>query len=349
MAPVISDDFHTIADLGWWSNAYLLTLSSFQLFYGKLYSLFSIKIVYLVAIGLFEIGSLICTTAPTSTALVIGRAVAGLGAAGIFVSSYPSRILLPKFCKARQGALIVRLIFASQSGGILITTKMIPLAKRAAYLGVMSGVFGIAAIIGPFIGGAIIGSTTWRWCFGINLPLGFLTVVICAFLVQTPGEIEMVSTPLPQKLRKLDVPGTVLLVAGLVCFLMALQWGGSTYPWSDGRIIALFVVAGVFGIAFTVFQLRSEFATTIPRTLARNRDVWFVASYAMCITGGVYTAILYMPVWFQGVRDYSALSSGTMLTPLIGGYVLCSVLAGGITMAIGYYNPAMIVGTILSM
>lgn len=78
-------------DLGWWSNAYLLTLSSFQLFYGKLYSLFSIKAVYLVAIALFEIGSLICTTAPTSTALVIGRAVAGLGAAGIFVSqSYVS-------------------------------------------------------------------------------------------------------------------------------------------------------------------------------------------------------------------------------------------------------------------
>lgn len=213
----------------------------------------------------------------------------------------------------------------------------------------MSGVFGIAAIIGPFIGGAIIGSTTWRWCFGINLPLGVLTVVICGILVKTPTEPEMVSTSMSQKLRKLDVPGTVLLVAGLICFLMALQWGGSTYPWNNARIIALFVVAGVLGIFFTIFQLRSEFAATIPRSLARNRDVWFAASYAMCITGGVYTAILYMPVWFQGVRDYSALSSGTMLTPLIGGYVLCSVLAGGITMAIGYYNPAMIVGTMLSM
>lgn len=85
-APVISDDFHTTTDLGWWSNAYLLSLSSFQLSYGKLYSVFSINIVYLVAVAIFEVGSLVCTIAPTATALAIGRAVAGLGAAGIFVS-----------------------------------------------------------------------------------------------------------------------------------------------------------------------------------------------------------------------------------------------------------------------
>lgn len=213
----------------------------------------------------------------------------------------------------------------------------------------MSGVFGIAAIIGPFLGGAIIGSTTWRWCFGINLPLGAVHVVICAFFVQMPAEPELASTTLAEKLRKLDIAGTALLVGGLICFLMALQWVGSMYPWNNGRIIALFVVAGVLGIAFTILQLGSKSATTIPRTLARNRDVWLAASYAMCITGGVYTAILYMPVWFEGVRDYSALSAGTMLTPLIGGYVVCSVLAGGMTMAIGYYNPAMIFGTMLAV
>lgn len=237
----------------------------------------------------------------------------------------------------------------SQSGGILITTKIIPLARRAAYLGIMSGAFGIAAIIGPFVGGAIIGSTTWRWCFGINLPLGVVTVIICAVLVRTPTEAQVASDTLVSKLRQLDIPGTTLLVASLICLLMALQWGGSTYPWNNGRIIALFVIAGILGIAFAVIQLRSKSATTIPRSMTRNRDVWLAASYAMCITGGVYTSILYMPVWFQCVRNYSALSSGTMLTPLIGGYVLCSIIAGGLTMAVGYYNPGMIFGSILAM
>jgi MFS family permease len=85
--PVISKEFNTSEDIGWWSNAYFLTLSSFQLFYGKLYSLYPIKLVYLVAIVLFEIGSLVCTVAPNSVALIVGRALAGLGAAGIFSGS----------------------------------------------------------------------------------------------------------------------------------------------------------------------------------------------------------------------------------------------------------------------
>lgn len=85
--PVISAEFNTSEDLGWWANAYLLTLSSLQLFYGKLYSAFPVKRVYLVAIVIFEVGSLVCTTAPNSVALIVGRALAGLGAAGIFSGS----------------------------------------------------------------------------------------------------------------------------------------------------------------------------------------------------------------------------------------------------------------------
>ncbi|KAI1077143.1 MFS general substrate transporter [Whalleya microplaca] len=256
--PVISNEFNALADIA---------------------CRFPVKLVYLSAIALFEVGSLICTTAPNSVALIVGRAIAGLGAAGIF------------------------------SGGILITTKLIRLSQRAAYLGVMSGAFGLAAIIGPFLGGALTDRATWRWCFGINLPLGAVTVIL------------------------------------------SLQWGGSSYPWSNSRIIALFVVFGVLAIAFVATQATSVTgkSRTVPMSILRNRDIWLAASYAMCITGGVYVAILYLPVWLQAVRGYSALSSGTMLTPLIAGYVVCSVIAGGVTSTIGYYNPGLIIGTALSI
>ncbi|KAI0198294.1 major facilitator superfamily domain-containing protein [Astrocystis sublimbata] len=319
---VISDEFGALSDISWWSNAYLLTLSSFQLFYGKLYSLFPIKIVYLCAIGLFEIGSLICTTAPNSIALIIGRAIAGLGAAGIF------------------------------SGGTLITTKLIPLSKRAGYLGVMSGAFGLAAIIGPFLGGALTDRATWRWCFGINLPIGAVTIVLCALLVKLPPrQISNRSSGKFGILVDLDIPGTVSLVAALISLLIALQWGGSTYPWNNGRIIALLVVFGVLVIAFVATQTTSVFgkAKTLPRAVAKNRDIWLAASYAVCITGGVYVALLYLPIWFQALRGESALSAGILLIPLIAGYVVASVIAGGITSAIGYYNPGMIAGTILAI
>ncbi|KAI1384888.1 major facilitator superfamily domain-containing protein [Hypoxylon trugodes] len=319
--PVISDEFNALADIGWWTNAYLLTLSSFQLFYGKLYSHFSIKLVYLAAIALFEVGSLICATAPGSVALIIGRAIAGLGAAGIF------------------------------SGGILITTKLIPLDRRAAYLGIMSGVFGLAAIIGPFLGGALTDRATWRWCFGINLPLGAVTVVLCALFVRMPKEQGVQATSFVKKCQHLDIPGTACMVGALICLLLALQWGGSTYPWKNGRIVALFVTLGVLAMVFVAIQTTSITGTerTIPSSLARNRDIWLAASYAMCITGGVYVAVVYLPVWFQTVRGFSALSSGALLSPLIAGYVVCSIVAGAVTSMVGYYNPGMIAGTALAI
>ncbi|KKA24690.1 Bcmfs1, multidrug efflux transporter [Rasamsonia emersonii CBS 393.64] len=270
--PTISDEFKALDDVGWWTAIYLFTLSTFQLFYGKLYMLFSIKIVYLCAIAIFELGSLICATAPNAVALTCGRAIAGLGAAGIF------------------------------SGGIMVTTKVIPLDHRAAYLGIMSGVFGVAAIVGPFIGGALTEKSTWRWCFGINLPMGFVTIVICSFLVRTPTNPLVRTMGLREKLRQFDLVGMVLLIAALVCLLLGLQWGGSTYPWSNGRVIALLVVAGVLMIGFILVQVLGKSSKTIPPTLARSRSIWLAISYAMCMTGGVYVAILYVPIWFQAIQ-----------------------------------------------
>jgi MFS family permease len=321
VTPTISNHFHVLSDVGWWSASYLFTLSVFQLFYGKLYALYSIKLVYLAAISIFELGSLICAVSSNSAALISGRAVAGLGAAGIF------------------------------SGSIMVTTMVIPLERRATYLGVMSAVFGVAAIVGPFIGGAIAERTTWRWCFWLNLPLGFMTAILCAFLVRTPPNHHAQPLSSTEKLRQFDFVGTITLIGSLVCLLLALEWGGSTYPWKNPRIIALFVVAAVLAAAFVFVQalpISRVSARTIPSSITASRSVWAAASYAMCITGGVYVAILYIPLWFQVIQRRSVLGSSVMITPLIVGYVVCSVVAGILTSTIGYYNPCMIVGTTLT-
>lgn len=294
-------------------------LSSFQLFYGKLYTLFSIKFIYIGTIALFEIGSLVCTTAPNSTALIFGRAIAGLGASGIF------------------------------SGGVLITTKIIPLSSRPAYLGIMSAVFGVAAIAGPFIGGALTDRSSWRWCFGINLPIGACTILICIVLVETPSHARTSSLSYKEKINQFDIPGTVFMVSGLVCLLLGLQWGGGMYPWNSGRVIALLVLSGVLLITFAALQSSSRLskAKTIPTSISKDRNIWLAASYAIGLTGGIYVVMLYLPFWFQAIRGKTALSSGVLLTPTIGAYVVGSVMAGAMTTATGYYNPAMILGAIL--
>jgi hypothetical protein len=139
--PKITDQFHSLGDVGWYGSSYLLTTAALQLLFGKFYSYFSVKWTYLVAIGIFELGSLICGVANSSLTLIIGRAVAGLGSAGIF------------------------------SGALIILAYSVPLEQRPMYSGFIGSMYGIASVSGPLLGGVFTDKATWRWCFYINLPI----------------------------------------------------------------------------------------------------------------------------------------------------------------------------------
>ncbi|KAH8815363.1 DHA14-like major facilitator [Xylogone sp. PMI_703] len=315
--PKITDQFHSLDDVGWYGSAYLLTTASFQLLFGKFYSFFSIKWVYLIAIGVFELGSLVCGVAPNSTALIVGRAIAGLGSAGIF------------------------------SGALIIVAYSVPLAKRPIYTGFIGSCYGVASVAGPLLGGVFTDKATWRWCFFINLPIGAITVLIIAIFFKSPQRKKEANLTWNDRIKQFDLIGTAFFMPAIISLLLALQWGGSKYTWSNWRIILLFCFFGVLILAFVAVQIwRGDYAT-VPPNIVKLRTVWSSIWFAFTIGSFFLLMMYFLPIWFQSVKGASAVKSGIMNLPLLLVMVLISILAGGLVSAFGYYTPLMIASSII--
>lgn len=315
--PKITNQFNSLDDVGWYGSAYLLCTCAFQLLFGKFYTFYSLKTVYLIALAIFELGSLVCGVAPNSTALIIGRAIAGLGSAGIF------------------------------SGAILIVAHTVPLSQRPIYTGFIGGMYGIASVAGPLLGGVFTDHVTWRWCFLINLPFGAITVLFIFFFFKAPGKQNLTAVPWREQLKKLDLEGTACFLPAIICILLALQWGGSTYKWGNWRIILLFVMFAVLMSAFIYIQHRKQEAATVPPRVLKQRTVASSAWFSACVGAAFFVMVYYLPLWFQAIKHVSATKSGIMNLPLVLGVVVLSIVAGGAVTSLGYYTPFCLASSVL--
>ncbi|GFG21253.1 putative HC-toxin efflux carrier TOXA [Aspergillus udagawae] len=312
--PEITNEFNSLPDVGWYGSAYLLTCCAFQLLFGKIYTFYPVKAVILSSILLFELGSVVCGAAPSSTAFIVGRALAGIGAAGIF------------------------------AGSVVCVVYAVPLEKRPRIQGLFGAVFGVSSIIGPLVGGAFTSRVTWRWCFYINLPFGGLAMVAIAFCLKVPDR-NTTKVPWTEKLKQLDVPGMCCLIPGVVCLVLGLQWGGQKYAWNNARIIALLTLMGVLLLAFVVVQVLLTRTATIPPRIFRRRSIFAGAWATLCVGASQYIFIYFLPIWFQSIKGVSAVDSGLRLLPLMLSMVLASIFGGITTQKIGYYTPFAIIGS----
>lgn len=250
--------------------------------------------------------------------LIVGRAIAGIGVAGIF------------------------------SGALVIVSFTVPLAKRPLVFGLFGMVWGIASIAGPLLGGAFTDGITWRWCFYINLPIGGLSIAVILFILRLPSKNEFSGTPLLERIKQLDLIGASLLVPAIICLLLALQWGGNKYAWNNSRIIGLFIGFGLLAILFAASQIYLGDKATLPPNILKRRTVVSACVFALFFGGSFFLLVYYVPIYFQSVKGSSAMKSGIQLLPMMLSTVVSSVVVGGLITAAGYYTPFLIGSTAIA-
>jgi EmrB/QacA subfamily drug resistance transporter len=286
-------DFYT-----WVVTAYLVTSTAAIPVYGKLSDYFGRKPMLMIGIALFLVGSVLSGLSQTMWQLILFRGVQGLGAGALFPISL---------------AVI----------GDLFTP-----AERGKYQGLFGAVFGIAFLVGPFLGGFLTDSLSWHWIFFVNVPVGLVSLYLVVRL------LPMVR---PQgAVFSLDFLGVTTFIGAIVPVLVALTLAENG-NWVDPYVLGWFAVGFIFLIAFIVVEARAT-DPMIPLDLFRNRtfSVSVVASFFAIF--GFSTLIIFLPLWFQIVKGESTTASGYMLLPFLFGLIFSSILAGQIASRTGRYK-----------
>ncbi|KAF9906802.1 hypothetical protein BX616_000621, partial [Lobosporangium transversale] len=255
--------------------------------------------------GKFGSGSLICGAAPTIVVLVVGRGIAGLGAGGMI------------------------------SLTMIIISDIVSLRERGKYQGIIGSMFGISAVIGPLLGGVLAENSSWRWAFYLNLPIGLVSTVALVFILKLPS----VTGTRREKLRRIDFLGSLTIVTGIICVLLATNWGGNEYAWNSVQVIVPYCVGAFFLAIFLFVEAKFAIEPIMPFRLFKNQSVCAAYATSFFIGGAFMGAIFFCPLYFQLVMHETATKAGLQLLPLVGGMMIAGIGSGVLISKTGRYRP----------
>lgn len=322
--PRIVSELNGLELYAWVTTAYMLASTVLVPIYGKLGDLYGRKLILIIGISIFLLGSMLCGisgefgTLPLlgdgMHQLIVFRAIKGIGGAALFTSA------------------------------IGIIADLYPPLQRAKFMGLFGAIFGIASIVGPALGGFLTDFATvtlfgheiagWRWVFYANVPLGFLALFMIA--AKTPK--------LNHGTRgKIDFAGAILLLLVFIPFLLALTWGGSKYPWSSPTLLAMFGLSLVSLVVFIMVEARTPDAV-MPLSLFRSK-VFVITNLSGFVIGMAFLGVvMFMPLFMQVVLGVNATNSGFSMFPLMAGLMVGSIVSGRLVSKSGHYKPYMVGG-----
>lgn len=321
LVPSIVNEFDSVPLLPWLAVGFMVGSIVTVLPLGKLYGKYNAKWLYVISVILFLASSALCGAAPNMNAMIVGRVFLGMAGNGIYFG-------------------ILTLLSVNTSD-----------QERPAYLSLVGFVWGIGTVLGPVVGGAF-DKVNWRWAFYINLIIGGVFSPIYLFLVPSYD-------PQPKDVSKrgrgqnFDVVGAVLSIGSILCLVMAINFGGTLYNWNSGRIIALFILAGVLLVAFAIQQWFAWLTTPSDRMFPvhllkiKEANLLFVAA-AGCNAAG-FLPVYYIPVYFQFTRGDTALDAAVRLLPLIILLSATIIVNGYLMSKLGYYQPWYLIGGALAL
>lgn len=291
----------------WVFSAYLLTFTISVPIWGRLSDMFGRRAFYLLAIGLFLLGSALAGQARSMTFLIVSRAIQGLGGGGVFPI------------------------------GLTIVGEIYSLEQRARMQGLFSGVWGFASIVGPLAGGLITDLLSWRFVFYVNIPFGLAAIALIYRNLTEPDE--------EGTHHSIDYAGLATLAPSLTLLLVALIQVGKRGSFFERDVLALIVTAAALLAAFVTLERRAA-EPLLPISLFENRAFRVCSGVGFLAGMGLFGSISFIPLFVQGVLFGSATEAGSALTPLLLSWVAFSIISGRLLLRMGY-RPSVIGGMFL--
>jgi EmrB/QacA subfamily drug resistance transporter len=306
--PRIAEDLGGLSHYSWVFSAYMLAATVTVPIYGRLSDAYGRRPFFVAGILFFMAGSVVGGTADSMTQVILARAIQGLGA----------------------GALIPL--------AMAVIGDLVPPSDRGRWQGLTGAVFGVASLLGPFSGGWIADHADWRWVFFVSLPVGFVALAVVMLTLRIP--------PHPDRATQIDYSGAALLAAGLSFVLLGTVRLGDAAARDPVEVSALFA-AGAVLLGVLGWHERRTPNPIVPLSLFRLRAFSAAAATSFAVGVGMFGAIMFVPLFVQGVMGESATNAGLVLTPLMLALVATTAGSGQVISRTGHYRWALVSGPVL--
>ncbi|KAI9259211.1 major facilitator superfamily domain-containing protein [Helicostylum pulchrum] len=318
--PQIGTEFKRSNEIVWIATSYMLSFTALQPLYGRISDVFGRKSAMVFASCVFFIGSLLCGMATNLWALVIARAIAGIGGGGINCLT------------------------------TVITADLVPLRERGKFQGYGNIAYAVGSVLGAPLGGFITDSLGWRFCFYINLPLLIVTIYVSTKLLTNYNlEENPNAESLSQRLKRIDYAGAITIVLAVIAFLMATSLGGNIMPWSNPIVLSCFASSIVLGIAFCLIEAKYAVHPLMPWEIISSRTPLACSSTNMWCLMATTSIIYITPLFYQALLGYSPSLAGIYILPKVAFVSFGSVMSGVYMSKTGEYRKLTIIGAFMCL